>query len=221
MKLVLNSGCSGFSSWLSSLTSTSHRLLHFLGPFDSGAWAHFSHGCFLCLRMGVAWGILIFLDEYSFPMHLHFPPLSAFLSKHYCTVSKHSMEYPLQLIAAHCNPNTTSWSCGRTLDVKVSIIAYIVFNFVPCSALSETLPQSDPELADEAGAKKGCARCGYAFVPKTDQHGRFQLGNSWETKRLLRIPFSDKRRRVKGGDPLKIGYLVASFEVPTGMPTQL
>lgn len=31
----------------------------------------------------------------------------------------------------------------------VSIIAYIVFNFVPCSALSETLPQSDPELADE------------------------------------------------------------------------
>ena len=35
----LNSGCSGFSGWLSSLTSTSHRLLRFLGPFDSGAWA--------------------------------------------------------------------------------------------------------------------------------------------------------------------------------------
>lgn len=31
----------------------------------------------------------------------------------------------------------------------VSIIAYIVFNFVPCSALRETLPQSELELADE------------------------------------------------------------------------
>ena len=67
---------------------------------------------------------------------------------------------------------------GGTLDVKVSIIAYIVFNFVPCSALTETLPQSDLELADEAGVHEGCARCGCAFVPHRDQHGHFQPGNS-------------------------------------------
>lgn len=44
----------------------------------------------------------------------------------------------------------TSWHKGHDGQrSEVSIIAYVIFNFLPCSALRETLTSSDSQIPEE------------------------------------------------------------------------